>query len=182
MTCTAANMRPSAIRCATGLFVSFFPQMVQGPISRFDQLAPQLTAERKLCWDDLQIGIQLALWGYFKKNRHRRPRGCSGKQRHHGELSVRRCCHCARYSILLHSAVLRFFRRHRHHTRRRAHVRHRYDAQLPPTAVFHLAHRLLAPLAHHTRCVDARLCVLSSGVFQAVRQARQVGAQAFSRA
>ena len=50
-----------------GLFVSFFPQMVQGPISRFDQLAPQLTAERKLCWDDLQIGIQLALWGYFKK-------------------------------------------------------------------------------------------------------------------
>ena len=27
-----------------GLFVSFFPQMVQGPISRFDQLAPQLTA------------------------------------------------------------------------------------------------------------------------------------------
>ena len=49
------------------LFVSFFPQMVQGPISRFDQLAPQLTAERKLCWDDLQIGIQLALWGYFKK-------------------------------------------------------------------------------------------------------------------
>ena len=24
-----------------GLFVSFFPQMVQGPISRFDQLAPQ---------------------------------------------------------------------------------------------------------------------------------------------
>ncbi len=51
-----------------GLFVSFFPQMVQGPISRFDQLAPQLTAERKLCWDDLQIGIQLALWGYFKKS------------------------------------------------------------------------------------------------------------------
>ena len=51
-----------------GLFISFFPQMVQGPISRFDQLAPQLTAERKLCWDDLQIGIQLALWGYFKKS------------------------------------------------------------------------------------------------------------------
>ena len=28
------------------LFVSFFPQMVQGPIGRFDQLAPQLLAQR----------------------------------------------------------------------------------------------------------------------------------------
>ena len=49
------------------LFVSFFPQMVQGPISRYGQLAPQLTAERSLCWADIQAGIQLALWGYFKK-------------------------------------------------------------------------------------------------------------------
>ena len=50
-----------------GLFVSFFPQMVQGPISRYDQLAPQLTAERTLDWRDLKFGIQLCLWGYFKK-------------------------------------------------------------------------------------------------------------------
>ena len=50
-----------------GLFVSFFPQMVQGPISRYDQLAPQLTAERRLDWQDLKFGIQLCLWGYFKK-------------------------------------------------------------------------------------------------------------------
>ena len=49
------------------LFVSFFPQMVQGPISRYGQLAPQLTTERSLCWTDIQAGIQLALWGYFKK-------------------------------------------------------------------------------------------------------------------
>ena len=49
------------------LFVSFFPQMVQGPISRYGQLAPQLTAEHSLCWTDIQAGIQLALWGYFKK-------------------------------------------------------------------------------------------------------------------
>ena len=50
-----------------GLFVSFFPQMVQGPISRYDQLAPQLLAERSLDWRDLKFGIQLCLWGYFKK-------------------------------------------------------------------------------------------------------------------
>lgn len=49
------------------LFVSFFPQMVQGPISRYDQLAPQLLAGRRPNCTDLQYGIQLALWGYFKK-------------------------------------------------------------------------------------------------------------------
>ncbi len=49
------------------LFVSFFPQMVQGPIGRYDALAPQLLAARKLDWKDLQFGIQLALWGYLKK-------------------------------------------------------------------------------------------------------------------
>ena len=49
------------------LFVSFFPQMVQGPISRFDQLAPQLLSGRKVDYTDLKYGIQLAMWGYFKK-------------------------------------------------------------------------------------------------------------------
>ncbi len=49
------------------LFVSFFPQMVQGPISRFDQLAPQLLAPRKLDFTNLKYGIQLVMWGYFKK-------------------------------------------------------------------------------------------------------------------
>lgn len=49
------------------LFVSFFPQMVQGPIGRYDALAPQLLAERRLDWRDVQFGIQLAMWGYFKK-------------------------------------------------------------------------------------------------------------------
>lgn len=49
------------------LFVSFFPQMVQGPIGRYDALAPQLLSERALDWRDLKFGVQLALWGYFKK-------------------------------------------------------------------------------------------------------------------
>ncbi|MBR4150049.1 MAG: MBOAT family protein [Firmicutes bacterium] len=49
------------------LFVSFFPQMTQGPISRYGQLAPQLFAERRLDFEDLRLGIQLMMWGYFKK-------------------------------------------------------------------------------------------------------------------
>ena len=49
------------------LFVSFFPQMVQGPISRYDQLAPQLTGGRSFDAENLRNGIQLALCGYCKK-------------------------------------------------------------------------------------------------------------------
>ena len=49
------------------LFVSFFPQMVQGPISRYDQLAPQLMAGHRFDAENLRSGIQLALWGYCKK-------------------------------------------------------------------------------------------------------------------
>ena len=49
------------------LFVSFFPQMVQGPISRYDQLAPQLLKRERPGCDDVKYGIQLAMWGCFKK-------------------------------------------------------------------------------------------------------------------
>ena len=49
------------------LFVSFFPQMVQGPIGRYDALAPQLLGQRRLDFENLKAGIQLMVWGYFKK-------------------------------------------------------------------------------------------------------------------
>lgn len=49
------------------LFVSFFPQIIQGPISRFDQLGSQLTASRDPNFNSIKYGIQLAMWGYFKK-------------------------------------------------------------------------------------------------------------------
>lgn len=41
--------------------------MVQGPISRFGDLGPQLLAGRSLDFGNLKYGIQLMLWGYFKK-------------------------------------------------------------------------------------------------------------------
>lgn len=49
------------------LFVCFFPQMVQGPISRFNELSPQLFEKRNLDYTDVKFGIQLIMWGYFKK-------------------------------------------------------------------------------------------------------------------
>lgn len=49
------------------LFVGYFPQMVQGPISRHDQLASQLVEEHSFNYTRVTQGLQLILWGFFKK-------------------------------------------------------------------------------------------------------------------
>lgn len=49
------------------LFVSFFPQIVQGPIGRFGQLAPQLYEGHKFEFKNFKYGLQLFLWGIIKK-------------------------------------------------------------------------------------------------------------------
>lgn len=49
------------------LFVSFFPQLLQGPIGRYDRLAPQLFAEHSFDWDNIRRGLWRFLWGLFKK-------------------------------------------------------------------------------------------------------------------
>ncbi len=49
------------------LFVSFFPQLVAGPIERAVNLLPQVSAPRKIKKAQLNAGLFLILWGYFKK-------------------------------------------------------------------------------------------------------------------
>ena len=49
------------------LYLTYFPQIIQGPIPRFEQLAPQLFGEHKLEFKNLRDGYQLVLWGLFKK-------------------------------------------------------------------------------------------------------------------
>jgi len=49
------------------LFVSFFPQIIQGPISRYSELANQLYEKRKFDYTIFTFGAQLMVWGYFKK-------------------------------------------------------------------------------------------------------------------
>ena len=49
------------------LFTSFFPQIVQGPIPRYDQLAGQLYEGHDFRYKNLAHGAQLMLWGFFKK-------------------------------------------------------------------------------------------------------------------
>ena len=50
------------------LFVSFFPQLIAGPIERANNLLPQFNANNvKLKLDDLRDGLLLFIWGLFKK-------------------------------------------------------------------------------------------------------------------
>lgn len=49
------------------LFISFFPQLIQGPISRFDEISKDYFCEHNLDWRKVCFGMQRMLWGYFKK-------------------------------------------------------------------------------------------------------------------
>jgi D-alanyl-lipoteichoic acid acyltransferase DltB (MBOAT superfamily) len=49
------------------LFVSFFPQIVQGPISRFGDLSQTLYEEHPFDAKTVSYGLQRVLWGFFKK-------------------------------------------------------------------------------------------------------------------
>lgn len=48
-------------------FVSFFPQLVAGPIERASNLLPQFHKDRKFDYDFAVSGCRLLLWGFFKK-------------------------------------------------------------------------------------------------------------------
>jgi alginate O-acetyltransferase complex protein AlgI len=49
------------------LYVAFFPQLVAGPIERAGHLLPQIKQERFFRQPAFDSGLQLALWGLFKK-------------------------------------------------------------------------------------------------------------------
>lgn len=49
------------------LFVSFFPQLVAGPIESAGNLLPQLKAEHKANAEDFRAGFRLLLCGFFRK-------------------------------------------------------------------------------------------------------------------
>lgn len=49
------------------LFVSYFPQLVAGPIERADRLLPQLRTAHRFDYVHAVEGLRLILWGLFKK-------------------------------------------------------------------------------------------------------------------
>lgn len=48
------------------LFLSFFPQMVEGPIGRYDQLAPQLIEGHDFQYERVRSGFHRIIWGFLK--------------------------------------------------------------------------------------------------------------------
>ena len=48
-------------------FVSFFPQLVAGPIERTDNLLPQIKEEHRFDYEQASYGLKQMAWGFFKK-------------------------------------------------------------------------------------------------------------------
>lgn len=48
-------------------YISFFPQLVAGPIERTSSLLPQLKEEHAFCEQRAISGVKKMLWGYYKK-------------------------------------------------------------------------------------------------------------------
>lgn len=49
------------------LYVSYFPQLVAGPIERPDSLIPQLKEERSFSFENFRVGIKIMISGFVKK-------------------------------------------------------------------------------------------------------------------
>lgn len=61
------DLEPRADFLDFALFVSFFPQLVAGPIERAGHLLPQVEEERSLDASRISSALMLLLWGFFKK-------------------------------------------------------------------------------------------------------------------
>jgi len=61
------NLKPERHLGRYALFVSFFPQLVAGPIERARTLVPQLRNKIALNVESIRIGLMLMAWGFFMK-------------------------------------------------------------------------------------------------------------------
>ena len=61
------NLKATRDPVAFAAFVSFFPQLVAGPIERATNLLPQITSPRTFTYEQGRDGMRLILWGMFKK-------------------------------------------------------------------------------------------------------------------
>lgn len=61
------KIKPTHNAVAFFAFISFFPQLVAGPIERATNLLPQFLASRSFNYDKAADGMRQILWGLFKK-------------------------------------------------------------------------------------------------------------------
>lgn len=60
-------IKPEKNFAKVALYLSFFPQIMEGPISRFSETADTLYAGEDIKYENLTLGYQRILWGLFKK-------------------------------------------------------------------------------------------------------------------
>ena len=61
------DLKPAKNIVDFAVYVAFFPQLVAGPIERATSFLPQIMERRKIDLAQVNAGIFLILWGYFKK-------------------------------------------------------------------------------------------------------------------
>ncbi len=61
------RLEPTKDFISFAAFVSFFPQLVAGPIERATNLLPQILSKRKFEYSEAVDGLRQILWGLFKK-------------------------------------------------------------------------------------------------------------------
>ena len=61
------KLKPTRDIISFAAFVSFFPQLVAGPIERASNLIPQILKKRTFKYNNGVQGLRLILWGMFKK-------------------------------------------------------------------------------------------------------------------
>lgn len=61
------RINPTKDFIAFGAFVSFFPQLVAGPIERASNLLPQFNKIKKFDFQFARSGLELIIWGLFQK-------------------------------------------------------------------------------------------------------------------
>ncbi|MFN3917699.1 MAG: MBOAT family O-acyltransferase [Flavobacteriales bacterium] len=61
------NIKPAKNIIDFFAYVSFFPQLVAGPIERATNLLPQFQKPRSFSYENGSMGMRLILWGLFKK-------------------------------------------------------------------------------------------------------------------
>ena len=61
------KLKPTSDLLSFSLFVSFFPQLVAGPIERASHLMPQMIKERSFNMSQVASGFNLIIWGLMMK-------------------------------------------------------------------------------------------------------------------
>ena len=61
------DIKPEKNFFTYALFVSFFPQLVAGPIERSNNLLPQFKQKHSFDYDNVMKGVNVMVWGYFMK-------------------------------------------------------------------------------------------------------------------